>query len=119
MLQRAGECNTYWIFIYDAQINQFPFHLDKMEVSQTTLPCLASKHLFEASDWTLAAGAVLETLMQHQKWFSSLHTEAGWTAKQRSHPVCQSSQTCSLNSNFPTFEDLSKANYIKPSREIR
>lgn len=39
----------------------------------------------------------------------------GWgtaTAKW-SHLVCLPGQTCSLNSNFPTFEDLSKPNYIK------
>lgn len=36
-----------------------------------------------------------------------------------SHLMCLPGQTCSLNSNFPTFEDLSKPNRIKPSVEIR
>ena len=31
----------------------------------------------EVSDWTFAAGAVLETLMQHQKWSSPFHGGGG------------------------------------------
>lgn len=52
-----------------------PLSSGQDEVIETALPCSASKRPFEASDWTLAAGAVLETLMQHQKWSSSLRTE--------------------------------------------
>lgn len=51
-----------------------PLSSGQDEVIEAAL-CSASKRPFEASDWTLAAGAVLETLMQHQKWSSSLRTE--------------------------------------------
>lgn len=52
------------------------------EAVETALPCSASKCLSEVSDWTLAVGAVLETLMQHQK--CSHHEEGGgWDAEAR------------------------------------
>jgi len=89
-----------------------------MKSFEKAWPCSASKCLFEVSDWTLAAGAVLETVMQHQKCSALFHAGGGSVAQEHSE-VASCAHVDGQKFKFPTFEDLSEPNCIKRSGEIR